>query len=257
MKLQDQVALVTGASSGIGRALSKELAQQGCTVGLLARRSELLESLAQEITDAGGKAAFEVADVGNREQVRSAVERITQELGPITLLVANAGMSLNVTLEPFNVEDIEQVYRVNFFGAIYAIDAVLPGMLERGQGHLALVSSLGSYKGMPSKQAYTSSKAALNNFAEGLRIQLREHGVGVTTICPGFVRTPLTAHLPKMLWVMEPEVAARRMVRAIRRQKKVYNFPRRTTFLMKMTRWIPDWLLARSTRKYLRREEVE
>src|SRR5262249_45008770 len=127
----------------------------------------------------------------------------------------------------------------------------LPEMLRRGRGHLAAVSSLAAYVGLPGESGYCASKAAVNVFMEGLRIQLRDRGIAVTTICPGFVKTPMTAvndfHMP---FVMEADEAARRIVRALRRRRKVFNFPWQTSWLMKATHWVPDWLMARAMRKY-------
>ena len=112
-----------------------------------------------------------------------------------------------------NVRDIEEMFRVNTLGVVYAIEAVLPEMLHRGRGHLAAVSSLAAYKGMPGESAYCASKAAVNCYLEGLRIHLRDTGIAVTTLCPGFVRTPMTAvnefHMP---WLLEADEAARRIV---------------------------------------------
>jgi short-subunit dehydrogenase len=251
MGFADQVAIITGASSGIGFALAKELARQGCKVGLVARREESLAGLAGEITQAGGAAAFAAADVGDRAQTVQAIRTVAGRLGPPDLLVANAGVGAPTTLTPFNVGDIEKMFRVNVLGVVYSIEAVLPDMLARKKGHIAAVSSLAGYKGLPGESGYTSSKAAVNNFMEGLRIQLRDQGIAVTTICPGFVRTPMTDvnefHMP---WLIEADEAARRIVRALARRKKVFNFPWQTTLLMKATRWLPDWIMARVMGKY-------
>src|SRR5205807_1958438 len=154
--------------------------------------------------------------------------------GPVDLLIANAGVGAPTVLTPLNVPDIEKMFRVNVLGVIYAIEAVLPGMLERKKGHLAAVSSIAAYKGLPGESGYTSSKAAVNTFMEGLRIQLRDKGIAVTTICPGFVKTPMTEvnkfHMP---FLLEAEEAARRMVRALGKKKKVYNFPWQMSLLMR------------------------
>jgi short-subunit dehydrogenase len=134
---------------------------------------------------------------------------------------------------------------------IYSIEAVLPEMLGRGRGHLVAVSSLAAYKGLPGESAYCASKAGVNSYLEGLRIQLRDRGIAVTTVCPGFVRTPMTAENNfKMPFLLEADEAARRIVRALRHRRKVYNFPWQMAFLMKLTAWLPDWLLARSMKKY-------
>jgi short-subunit dehydrogenase len=246
-----QVAVVTGASSGIGRALAKALAAEGARVGLVARRREALEQLAAEIGQAGGSAVVAPADVGERESVVPAIREVAVRLGPVDLLVANAGVGAPTLLEPFNVADVEKMFRVNTLGVVYAVEAVLPEMLRRGRGHLAAVSSLAAYKGLPGESAYCGSKAAVNAFMEGLRIQLRGKGVAVTTICPGFVKTPMTSVNDfAMPFVISADEAARRIVGALRRRVKVFNFPWQTTLMMKLTRWLPDWLMARAMADY-------
>src|SRR3954469_14231703 len=119
-------------------------------------------------------------------------------------------------------------------------------MLRRGTGHLCAVSSVAAYKGLPGESAYCASKAAVNTYMEGLRIQLRTRGIAVTTICPGFIDTPMTqVNTFKMPWLMTAEKAARKMARALERRRKVYNFPWQMAILMKVTAWMPDWLVAR------------
>lgn len=251
MAFANQVAVVTGASSGIGWALAKVLAQRGCKLGIVARRRGLLDQLADEILKSGGTVASAVADVGDRAQVVAAIASIAERLGPVDLLIANAGVGAPTLVEPLNVADIETQFRVNTLGVVYSIEAVLPDMLRRGKGHVAAVSSLGAMKGLPGESAYCASKAAVNVFMEGLRIQLRDRGLAVTTICPGFVKTPMTAvndfHMP---FCLEADEAARRIVRALERRRKVFNFPLPTTLLMYLTHWLPDWLMARAMRSY-------
>jgi short-subunit dehydrogenase len=247
----NQVAVITGASSGIGWALARVLAAEGCKVGLVARRREQLAWLADDIKQEGGIAAFAPADVSERAPTVEAIQQVASQLGPVDLLIANAGVGAPTVLEPLNVADVEKMFRVNVLGVVYAIEAVLPQMLERGCGHLAAVSSLAAYKGLPGESGYTASKAAVNVFMEGLRIHLRDRGIFVTTICPGFVRTPMTEvnkfHMP---WLMEADDAARRIVRALQRRRKVYNFPWQLALLMKVTAWLPDWMIARTMRQY-------
>src|SRR5262249_22253063 len=168
--------VITGASSGIGQALARALALAGARVGLVARRRAALEELAADIGRAGGTAAVAQADVGERTQVVSAVRDLAARLGTVDLVVANAGVGAPTLLEPFNVEAIETMFRVNTLGVVYSVEAVLPEMLRRGRGHLAAVSSLGSYKGLPGESAYCASKAAVNTFMEGLGLQLRSEG---------------------------------------------------------------------------------
>ena len=261
MSFANQVAVITGASTGIGHALARALAREGCKVGLLARRQSLLEQLRDGIRAAGGVAECAAANVAERLQTVAAIHDLAARLGPVDLLIANAGVGGPVVLEPFNVDVQERVLRVNFLGVIYAIEAVLPAMLQRGRGHLAAVSSMAAYKGLPGEMAYTASKAAVNNYMEGLRIDLRGRNIAVTTICPGFVKTPMTDvnefHMP---WMMDADRAARRIVRALRRRRKVYNFPWQMALFMRVARWLPDWLVARLllTRKTprVRKDEI-
>jgi short-subunit dehydrogenase len=254
MTFANQVAVITGASSGIGWSLARELARQGCKLGLIARRQAELSQLAEEIRQSGGVAAAAVADVGERSQVLAAVEEVRRRLGPVDIMIANAGVGMPTWLDPVNIGDVERMFRVNVLGAVYSIEAVLPEMLRRGRGHLAGVSSLGSYKGLPGESAYCASKAALNVYLEGLRIQLRGRGIAVTTICPGFIRTPMTAvNKFAMPWLLEADEAAQRIVRALARRKKVFNFPWQMALVMKAARWLPDWLIARTLAGYAKK----
>ena len=246
MSFANQVAIITGASSGIGWELAKTLAAQHCAVGVLARRLDRLEALVAEIRAAGGKAAHAVADVGDRTATIAAIHALRDQLGPVDLLIANSGVGVPTTLEPMNIDEVEVMFKVNTLGVVYAIEAVLPEMLQRGKGHLAAVSSLASSLGMPGESGYCASKAAVNVYMEGLRVQLRRRGIAVTLVCPGFIETPMTAvNTFKMPFLMKADRAAQLIVRALGRKKKVYNFPWQTTFLMKLTTWLPDWMLER------------
>jgi short-subunit dehydrogenase len=248
---RDCVTLVTGASSGIGKALSLRLAREGCRIGLVARRRDLLDRLADQIHTDGGCCAIAVADVSDRDAIQAAVHHIRDQLGPIDYLIANAGVGTPTLLDPLNIADVERMFEVNVLGVIYTIEAVLPEMLRRKHGHICAVSSLAAFKGMPGESAYCATKAAVNIYLEGLRVQLREHNIAVTTVCPGFVATPMTAvndfHMP---FLVSAERAAHLIVRAIRRRRKVYRFPWQMSLLMRLLRWLPDRLIARTMRSY-------
>ena len=153
-KLAGKVAVVTGASSGIGWALAKQLAADGCTLGLIARRAEPLAELAAQLP----KAAFATADVSDRVQVDAAVAALRQQLGPIDLAFANAGVGMPTLLDPVNVADVEAMIRVNVLGVVYLCAAVMPEMLKRKSGHLVGVSSLAGYRALPGESAYCASR---------------------------------------------------------------------------------------------------
>ena len=243
------VALITGASSGIGLELARHLARDGTRVALLARRGELLTSLANEIRDAGGTALPIVADVRDRMSVHAAATDATRQLGPVDLVIANAGVGYAIPAESFDASAFEDTIRTNLLGAMYAVEAVLPSMLGRRSGHIVGVSSLAAYRSFPQTYAYCASKAALNSFVEGLRAEIAPRGVRVTTACPGFVRTPMTAkNKGAMPFLLEPSDAARRILRAVRAGRRVYNFPLPMAALMKVVHWLPAAVLDRASR---------
>ncbi len=240
------VAIVTGASSGIGRALAVQLGSSGYRVGLIARRPADLEAAAATIVAAGGTAVAAVADVTDRSALRAAIGSVVDQLGPVEVMVANAGFGSPTRLDPLNTADVEETMRVNVMGVIYSIEAVLPGMIERRRGHLVAVSSLAAFKGMPGESAYCASKAAVNAYMEGLRIALRSKGVTVTTVCPGFVQTPMTPMESATPFIMPAEEAARRIASLIaRRRGGVVCFPLPMTLLMSVIARLPDAIVAR------------
>ena len=163
----NKVAVITGASSGIGSALATALASEGCKVGLVARREPRLRELAEQIERTGSQAAVGIADIGQRDQVAVAMDAIREQLGPIDLLIANAGLGERDQVDPFNAEHFERLMRVNWIGVVNAIESVLPSMLKRQTGHLAAISSLRSFRGLPGFAGYGATKAAINTFMEG------------------------------------------------------------------------------------------
>lgn len=200
-------------------------------MALVARREELLDSLAREIEDAGGKALAIPCDVTDRGAVHAAVATATRELGPVERLVANAGGGDPTFVDRFDAAEIEHALALNVVGAANCIEAVLPAMLERRCGHLVATSSLAAYRGLPSGAGYSAAKAALTNMMEALRVDLRGRGVDVSVICPGFVRARAKAQQPgkkkKKLRPlrMELEDATALMERAILARRPYYAFP--------------------------------
>ncbi len=241
------VAIITGASSGLGRGLARELSRDGWSVGLIARRVERLDELVAEITSTGGTAACERADVTDRALLRSAIESLEARLGPCEMMVANAGVSCGSSGVDLDASAVVKEFSVNVFGVIHSIEAVLPGMCERGAGHVVVVSSLAGYRGMPGAAGYCASKSAVTRFMEGIRTELSAAGVASTTIHPGFVVSEMTDKNDfKMPFMLSTERAARKMARAIKRRKKLYEFPWPTVLLVRgFLRLLPDWAVHR------------
>jgi short-subunit dehydrogenase len=215
------VTLLTGASSGIGRSLARRLASD--PLALIARRKALLDTLAAEIEAAGGQAVALPCDVTDRVQVADAVRAAEARFGPIERLIANAGGGKSTDVERFQAAEIEQILALNVVGVANCIEAVLPGMLARGRGHIVVTSSLAAWRGLPGAAAYSAAKAALTVMTESLRIDLAPHGIDVTVLSPGFVGTKPGKKAKPFQVGLEPATA--RMARAIRARKKSYAFP--------------------------------
>ena len=247
----DGVAVITGASSGIGAALARELAGAGWPVGLVARRAERLEGLAGEIRGAGGQAVARAADVADRPGLAAAVRAVEAALGaPTALMVANAGISRATHAAPLDAGAVEEEIRVNVLGVVNALDAVLEPMRARGGGRFVAVSSPAAFRGMPGAAGYCASKAAVTRFMQAVRLDLREAGIVATTIHPGFVVSEMTANNDfPMPFLISAEAAARRIARAIRRGRRSVTFPLRMLLASRLVLpFVPDRVLQRRFR---------
>src|SRR3989440_853129 len=223
---KDKVVLVTGASSGIGRALAVELGRRGARVALTARRAEELLKAAEEVERAGGRALSLPADVRRVEEMKDAAARVRESWGGVDVLIANAGMSTTTFGAQLDAAEATDVISINVIGVVNSVAAVLPDMLARRRGHLVAISSLASYRGLPRSGAYSASKAAVSTFFESMRVDLRRSGIDVTVIHPGFIRTPMTANRKRKLpFLLEADDAACRILRAVERRARTYAFP--------------------------------
>lgn len=243
------VTVVTGASSGIGRSLARRLARHGDAVALIARRADLLASLATEIEHDGGRALAVPCDVTDHGQVAAAVARVETELGPVSRLVACAGGGQPTFVQHFDAAEVTAIIRLNLFGVVNCVEAVLPGMLARGNGHLVAMGSLAAYRGLPTAAAYSAAKAGLSNFMESLRIDLRPHGIAVTLLLPGFVRTkPGGAYNKRKPFRLDLETATAHMERAVLTRRPRLAFPWPLALAFSIMRLLPapiyDRLLA-------------
>jgi NADP-dependent 3-hydroxy acid dehydrogenase YdfG len=247
MNWTDKVVFITGASSGIGSELALQLAAKGATVGLLARRREMLDELAAEVEKNGGMARPLAADVTDKNSVFAAAEDLRKEFGKIDVLIANAGIAGGgVHAQDLQPENFSQVININLLGAVNSVAAVLPQMLERKSGQLVAISSLAAYRGLPKSAAYCASKAAMTALFESLRVDLKNTGIAVTTIHPGFIKTPLTAGREKrMPFLMELPDATAKIVRIIERKKKIAAFPFPLSTLVRAGQMFPAWFYDR------------
>ncbi|HET9528308.1 MAG TPA: SDR family NAD(P)-dependent oxidoreductase [Pyrinomonadaceae bacterium] len=244
--------MITGASSGIGKGLALELSTRGAKLGLVARRQNLLDEIVDAIRLRGAKAFAVAADVRDADAMKAAADRIRAELGPIDVLIANAGIGTTSHISQLDPNHVANVISINVLGAANSVAAVVPQMVERGQGQLVAISSLAAYRGLPKSAAYCASKAAMSAYFESVRIDLRGTGVGVTIIHPGFIKTPLTAGRDaKMPYLMELDEAIPKIVSAIEKGKKSIAFPWQLASVVRAGMFMPafmyDWIAVRNS----------
>jgi len=229
---RETVGIVTGASSGIGAQLARDLAARGMRVALLARRADRLGAVATEIRSAGGEAAVEVCDVAERASVERAVGTVVERWGRVDLLVNNAGYGRHVLFKDHDVADIERMMRTNYLGAVYATKAVLPAMRGRGRGWVVNVSSVAGKLGQPDEAAYSASKFAVAGLSEALSYELAPLGIHVMAVYPALVRTEMftpavLARMPeRTMSFVEPAVLSRTVLRALARGRHEVTVPR-------------------------------
>jgi short-subunit dehydrogenase len=243
-----QNALVTGASSGLGRALTVWLTKRGVKVYAAARRTELLETLAAE---AGDLVVPLKLDVSDADATFAAVAKLDLDCGGLDLVVANAGVGEDTRPKKLKWESIKRMMDVNVNGATATICGVVPGMIERGRGHLAGISSLAGLMPLPMSSAYCATKAYLAMFLNSLRLDLEPLGICVSSIHPGFVKTESTAkNKPEtMPFLMEADDAVDRIGKALLRREKVYAFPWQLSSLIGFASTLPRPIQAAALRK--------
>ncbi len=241
-----RVAWIVGASTGIGRATAARLHGLGARVVVSARSAPALQAFAAQ--HPGSEAL--ALDVTDRNAMQAAAAQIVAQQGRIDLAVYCAGTYSPMRATEFDLEVALRHVDVNYVGALYLLDALLPRLLEQRAGHLSLVSSVAGYRGLPKSLAYGPTKAALINLAETLYLDLHPLGLGVSVVNPGFVETPLTAGNDfKMPALITPEQAAGEMVRGWERGAFEMNFPKRFTLWLKAMRHLSDGLYFAAIRR--------
>jgi NAD(P)-dependent dehydrogenase (short-subunit alcohol dehydrogenase family) len=243
-----RVALVTGASSGIGRVTALELAKAGANVVLAARREALLNEVAELINLMGRRSLVVRTDVTSREQVEHLVAQTIDHFGSIDILVVSAGDYPHASIQELTIPQMEHAMAVHFYGGIYTIKAVLPHMLEQNRGHIVIVSTMNVFLGLPGDVPYVAAKAALSGFGEVLRQELHGTNVRTTTLFPGRVATPFIEHLdlPWISNIIPPEHVARWIVKAISRRQIIVISPFLVKIMYLVKVLVPrlaDWII--------------
>jgi 3-oxoacyl-[acyl-carrier protein] reductase len=217
--MPQHVALVTGATAGIGRATAFTLGRAGYRVGVCARTAGAVEELVAELRAEGISAAGRAADVGRAEAVEALVRAVTAELGPVDTLINNAGIAIIRPLTELSVEEWDATMTTNLKSLFLVTRAVLPGMLERGSGIIVNVASLAGKNPLVGGTAYAASKHAVLGFSKSLMLEVRKHGVRVLAICPGSVNTALIRNIrspSREGEMLEPEDVAQAILDAVR-----------------------------------------
>jgi short-subunit dehydrogenase len=245
---QWSTALVTGASSGIGRGLALALAQRGTKVFAAARRQQQLDALVAEIVAAGGRAEAIAMDVRDSDATYEAVRKL-DEREPLDLVVANAGLGDRTKATRFQWPRAKEILEINLFGAIATLAGALPGMIARNRGHLVGVASVAAFHGMPTYSAYGASKAGLRSFLDSTRADLHKTQLKVTTVCPGYVETEMTVGLKSKLMIGCDEAVAT-ILKSLDAGDTMCAFPARVVLPIRALALLPDsmvdYLLVRA-----------
>ena len=236
--------IITGASGGLGFALAQHYLEQGAVVAALARRSDLLQSLYDKFPQ---NVLCYPLDVRDSVALQSAAEDFITRIGVPDIVIANAGVSVGTLTE--YVEDIaafQQVMDTNVLGMLKTFQPFLVPMRHRGQGTLVGIASVAGFRGLPGAGAYSASKAAAISYLEALRVELRGSGVKVVTICPGYIKTPMTSINPyPMPFILNADEAASKIACAIKRQSAFVVIPWQMNIVARVLKILPRWLYDR------------
>ena len=248
----DGCAWITGASSGIGRAVALELARRGWIVAASARREDDLQALARDADGLLGSIAPHPADVTHAEALKAAMEAVIAAHGPIALAFFNAGVAPYVRAPNLDLAGVRQAVEVNIMGVFNGLAAILPVMAERATGQIAVTASVAGYGGLPKSAAYGASKAAMINACEALKFDCDALGIKLQLVNPGFVETPLTAKndFPMPFMISEAD-AAKRTVDGFEGSAFEITYPKRLSYILKFVNMLPYalyfWIVGRTT----------
>ncbi len=238
--MNKKIIWITGASTGIGKALAIKFANNGWNVAASARREELLKDL-----NTINKNIYPYQlDVTNIDNCKSIAESIIKDLGKIDICVFGTGMHDPQSEKKFNLEKIRQIMEVNYFGTMNSINSIYEYFSERKNGQISIISSVAGYRGLPAAGAYCASKSALISFAESLYFDMIRKNVKVSVISPGFIKTPMTDQNDfPMPMIKSAEYAADKIYLGLLKKNRFeIHFPKTFTFLMKIIQILPNWL---------------
>jgi len=249
--MNNKTIWITGASSGIGKALAIKFAQEGWKVAISARREEILK----EISKSQKNISYFPLDVTDSEKCKSVFEEIKKNLGDIDISVFSTGIHDPKSEKTLNLDKIKKIMEVNFFGTVNSINSVYEYYKSRRSGHISIVSSVAGYRGLPAAGAYCASKSALSSFAESLYFDLKRHNVRVSLISPGFIKTPMTDKNDfPMPMIKSAEFAAEQMFKGLTKSKSFeIHFPKSFTSIMKVLKVIPNGLYFRIVEKGMKK----
>jgi short-subunit dehydrogenase len=240
---------ITGASSGIGEALAIQYAQNGHTVFASARNNDKLQQLSNAAASFSGSIEACPLDVTDVDSINQALTQILANGKPIDLAILNAGFYEPIEFEQLTLDHFEKTFDVNLMGVVRCMLPVLEHFRQQQAGHLAIVSSVSGYRGLPKAAAYGSSKAALINMAESLKPECNANGIKITLVNPGFVKSKLTDQNEfTMPFILETDDAATRIIKGLESNSFELSFPKRFTYGLKMLRILPYRLYFLATK---------
>jgi NAD(P)-dependent dehydrogenase (short-subunit alcohol dehydrogenase family) len=239
----DGMVWITGASSGIGKAVALEMARRGYRIAITARRAEQLDEIVKEAQAFGGRITAYVGDVTDPASMEDVISRIESIQGAITFAFLNAGIALYTNAQTLDLDVFQKTYAVNVFGVVNSLAPLLKRMKERGKGQVAVTSSVAGYGGLPRASAYCSSKAAVIALCESLKFDCDRLGITLQVVNPGFVDTPLTQKNDfAMPFLLTMDDAANRTCDGFAKSGFEITYPRRLAWSLKLLNHLPYWL---------------
>lgn len=243
MEFKNKTILITGASTGIGKALGEKLLAENCNLVLTARQDGKIEEWVSNYKKCKAEILILKNDVTDKKNVAISYQKAINKFGNIDIAILNSGIGKSITPERFNSQAAEDIMNTNFLGVVYWIEQLLPEMMKRKKGIIAPVSSLADNRGYSGSGFYCASKSALSIFAEGLSTDLKKYGIKVLTIKPGFVKTPMTDRNKfKMPFMISDEKSADYIITGIEKEKAIIQFPFPAVLGAKIIGLLPNWI---------------